>query len=148
MLLSIIQAKTEHLKDVAPLFDSYRVFYKQPSDLKAALIFLNDRFSKNESILFLAYEGNTPVGFTQLYFTFSSVSLKPSLILNDLYVHKDFRKRNIGAALLEKAKSYCVQNGYKGLVLETAVDNPAQKLYEKLGWKKDSHCFHYFWTAE
>ena len=147
-MLSIIQVESKHLKDVAPLFDSYRVFYKQPSDLKAASNFLEDRFSKKESLIFLAYMGNTPVGFTQLYYTFSSVSLKPSLILNDLYVHKEFRKQKVGEALLEKAKSYCQQNGFKGLVLETAVDNPAQKLYEKLGWEKDSHCFHYFWTAE
>ncbi|HAI44518.1 MAG TPA: GNAT family N-acetyltransferase, partial [Maribacter sp.] len=39
-------------------------------------------------------------------------------------------------------------NGYKGLALETAIDNPAQKLYEKLDWEKDSHCFHYFWQVK
>ena len=81
-------------------------------------------------------------------FTFSSVSLQPSLILNDLFVRKEFRGKEVGQALLEKSKSFCREKGYKGLALETAVDNPAQKLYEKLDWKKDSHCFHYFWTAE
>ena len=147
-MLSIIRVEIKHLQEVAPLFDNYRVFYGQPSNVEAALAFLKERFSKNESILFLAYLDGTPAGFVQLYYTFSSVSLKPSLILNDLYVSKEFRHRKVGQELLEKAKSYCVKNGFKGLALETAVDNPAQKLYEKLGWKKDSHCFHYFWTAE
>lgn len=147
-MLTIKKAKLENLEDVAPLFDLYRVFYNQESNLEAALVFLRDRISKKESIIFVAYDTNVPAGFTQLYFTFSSVSLQPSLILNDLFVKKEYRKKNIGKALLEKSKSYCRENGYKGLALETAVDNPAQKLYEKLGWEKDSYCFHYFWTAE
>ena len=147
-MVTIKRADLNHLKDIAPLFDSYRVFYNQESNLEKALDFLRDRFSKKESIIFLAYENELPIGFVQLYFTFSSVSLQPSLILNDLFVRKEFRNKKIGQALLEKSKSFCRKNGYKGLALETARDNPAQKLYEKLDWKKDSHCFHYFWTAE
>lgn len=33
-------------------------------------------------------------------------------------------------------------------MLETAIDNPAQHLYEKLGWKNDVEVFHYAWLAE
>ncbi len=73
--------------------------------------------------------------------------MKPILILNDLFVHNEHRKKGIGEALLERAKAYCKENQYKGLALETAIDNPAQSLYERLGWPKDMHCFHYFWTA-
>ena len=36
---------------------------------------------------------------------------------------------------------------FKGLALETAKANPAQRLYEKLGWKKDLEHLHYFWIA-
>ncbi|WP_281540400.1 GNAT family N-acetyltransferase [Maribacter aestuarii] len=147
-MIIIKKADLGHLRDIAPLFDSYRMFYGQESNLEKALKFLEDRLSKEESIIFLAYENDLPVGFVQLYFTFSSVSLQKSLILNDLFVSEEYRKKKVGQALLEKSKSYCIANGYKGLALETAVDNPAQKLYERLDWKKDSHCFHYFWSAE
>lgn len=147
-MLSIIQAEEIHLQDIVPLFDAYRIFYEQKSNPQAALFFLKNRLSKKESIIFVAYHHKIPVGFTQLYFSFSSVSLQPSLVLNDLYVKNEFRQKKIGEALLKKAKSYCLENGYKGLALETATDNPAQSLYEKLGWKKDSHCFHYFWATE
>jgi GNAT superfamily N-acetyltransferase len=147
-MVIIKKADLGHLRDIAPLFDSYRVFYGQESNLEKALIFLEDRLLKEESIIFLAYENEVPVGFVQLYFTFSSVSLQRSLILNDLFVSEEYRKKKVGQALLEKSKSFCIENGFKGLTLETAVDNPAQKLYEKLDWKKDSHCFHYFWSAE
>ncbi|RZV60292.1 MAG: GNAT family N-acetyltransferase, partial [Flavobacteriaceae bacterium] len=34
--MTVIEAHIEHLDLLAPLFDAYRVFYEQPSDLKAA----------------------------------------------------------------------------------------------------------------
>ncbi|MFT6935108.1 MAG: ribosomal protein S18 acetylase RimI-like enzyme [Maribacter sp.] len=54
----------------------------------------------------------------------------------------------IAKRLLETVKIYCQNNNYKGLRLEIATDNPAQHLYEKLGWEKDVHSFHYFWSAK
>lgn len=136
------------IKEIIPLFDAYRVFYKMQSDLDAASKFLNDRINKKDSIIFGAYTNDKAVGFTQLYYTFSSVSLQKSLILNDLYVDYNFRKQSIGEQLLLTAKEFCKENKYKGLALETAIDNPAQKLYEKLGWQKDLHAFHYFWQVK
>ncbi|MUH36431.1 GNAT family N-acetyltransferase [Zobellia amurskyensis] len=145
--MKIIQANQSHIPLLAPLFDKYRVFYKQTSNVKAATSFLEQRLSKSESIVFLAFIEDEPVGFTQLYTTFSSVSMQPYYILNDLYVNNAHRREGIGAALLTTAQEFCIKNGYKGLALETATDNPAQKLYEKMGWKKDSHGFHYFWPS-
>ncbi|WP_339665040.1 GNAT family N-acetyltransferase [Maribacter arcticus] len=136
------------IEDIVTLFDSYRVFYKMESDIDAAKAFLNDRISNEESVIFAAYEGENTIGFVQLYYTFSSVSLEKSLILNDLYVDSKYRKQSVGQQLLEKAQQFCTQQGFKGLALETAIDNPAQKLYEKLGWEKDYHCFHYFWQVK
>ena len=144
-----IQRITEsQIDDIVHLFDSYRVFYKMKSDISASKVFLTERISRDESIIFAAYIGETAVGFVQLYYTFSSVSLEKSLILNDVYVTTEYRGNSIGQQLLLKAQEYCRSNGYKGLALETAIDNPAQKLYEKLGWKKDYHCFHYFWQVK
>ncbi len=136
------------IEDIAPLFDSYRVFYKMDSDIESAKAFLKDRISNEESVIFAAYEGENAIGFVQLYYTFSSVSLEKSLILNDLYVDSEYRKQSVGQQLLEKAQQFCAHQGFKGLALETAIDNPAQKLYEKLGWEKDYHCFHYFWQIK
>lgn len=146
-MIKIVEATETHLLELVPLFNNYRVFYKMTPDMAAAQEFLYQRLSKKESTVFLAYYNGEACGFTQLYFTFSSVSLQPSLILNDLYVNPSYRKKGIGKELLMVAKDYCRKNGYKGLALETAIDNPAQELYERLGWKKDSHCFHYFWTC-
>lgn len=147
MAVTILRAQPEHITALAPLLDAYRVFYKQGSDIKAATQFLEERFQKNESVVFLSLKGEEPIGFVQLFRSFSTVSLQPVFILNDLYVRKTHRKMGIGEALLRTSQEYCRKMGYKGLALETAIDNPAQALYERMGWERDVHCFHYFWTA-
>ncbi len=146
-MTQIIEASVQHIPSIALLFDSYRVFYEQPTNIAAATDFLQERMSKNESVIFLAFDQQEAIGFTQLYRSFSSVSLQPILILNDLFVKESHRKLGIGSALLNHGKQYCKEHKFKGLALETATNNPAQHLYERLGWEKDVHCFHYFWTA-
>ena len=144
--MTIKKATVSDLELIVPLFDAYRVFYEQDPDLTAARAFLKERFLRKETVIFIALDNEEPVGFTQLYTTFSSVSLQPTYILNDLYVSPNHRKKGVGEALLNHAKSHCQEMGYKGLALETALDNPAQKLYERLDWKKDTDYIHYFWT--
>ena len=65
---------------VAPLFDGYRQFYGQRSDLAAARAFLEERLRRDESVIFLAVAdegpGSDALGFTQLYPSFSSVSVR------------------------------------------------------------------------
>ncbi|TMU56839.1 GNAT family N-acetyltransferase [Flagellimonas algicola] len=141
----IKQATALDVDRIAPLFDAYRVFYGQESDVEAAKVFLLERFEKGENVIFLALENDVAVGFTQLYPTFSSVSMQQFYILNDLFVAPEARKKGIGEQLLNHAKEFCKLKNSKGLTLETAADNPAQKLYERLGWEKDVSYLHYFW---
>lgn len=147
-MINIVQAKEEHIPILIPLLDKYRVFYGQRSDKQAAQSFLGNRMKNKDSVIFIAFYEGSPAGFTQLYSSFSSVSLKPIFILNDLYVYHEFRNKGIGEVLLNYAKEYCKLVEYKGLALETAINNPAQKLYERLGWNKNSTSLHYFWEAQ
>lgn len=146
-MLEVVRATLSDIESIVPLFDAYRVFYERASNENAAKSFIEERLSKGESIIFLANWEENAVGFTQLYTTYSSVSLESFYILNDLFVLPRFRGKGIGELLLNKAKEYCLAKGFKGVALETAKDNPAQHLYEKLGWKKDTEFFHYFWTS-
>jgi len=145
--MTIIQATIDHLNDIVPLFDGYRIFYRQESNQKAAKDFLYKRLTKNDTVIFIAYIDKTAVGFTQLFPSFSSVSMQSLYILNDLYVDKEFRNQGIGVALLNKAKDLCREKNYKGLALQTERSNPAQYLYESLGWKKQKY-LEYFWSNE
>ena len=145
--MTITQANIEHLKDLVPLFNDYRIFYKQESNEELASQFLKVRIQNNESVIFIAYLNNEAVGFTQLYPLFSSVSMKPMYLLNDLFVKSNYRGKGIGEALINKAKALCETQKNKGLALQTSADNPAQKIYERLGFIKD-HDLYYYWTRE
>ncbi|HTJ60081.1 MAG TPA: GNAT family N-acetyltransferase [Candidatus Saccharimonadales bacterium] len=139
-----VRAELDDLDALAPLFDAYRRFYGQPSDLTGARVFLGDRFKRGESVIFLAVVDGAIVGFTQLYPSFSSVSMKRLWVLNDLFVTPDARKSGAGRALLERAERWAAETGAKGLTLSTQITNlDAQRLYEACGWTKDDEFLHY-----
>lgn len=126
---------------VTELFNKYRVFYKKESDPALAEKFIRERLSNNESVIFVVLESENgqlvPIGFTQLYPKYSSVSATKNWILNDLYVEGNYRKRGIGEALIKRAMAFAINEGATFVQLETAVDNyTAQSLYEAIGFEK------------
>ena len=143
--MTIRQAYLKDLEVLVPLFDAYRVFYKQKSNPKDARQFLNTLLEQESSVIYIAYINNKAVGFTQLFPLFSSVSMQPMYLLNDLYVDSNYRNQGIGEALINKAKQLCKDESQKGLAIQTAFDNPAQHLYKRLGFVKDTD-LQFFWT--
>ncbi|HEY9001133.1 MAG TPA: GNAT family N-acetyltransferase [Mucilaginibacter sp.] len=130
---------------VIGLFDKYRVFYKKDSDIGLAEQFIKTRLSNNESVIFVALESDLPVGFTQLYPKYSSVSAVKNWILNDLYVEPGHRKQGIGEALIKTAMDFAKGDGAIYIQLETAVGNyTAQSLYEGIGFQKQEPDTEYF----
>ena len=135
----IRQATVQDLDFLAPLFDAYRQFYRQPSDLEGARRFLLDRFEHNQSVVFLALEGSDAIGFTQLYPSFSSASMARIFILNDLFVAPKARRSGTGTALLKAAADYGRRAGVIRLGLSTELTNTAaQAVYEEAGWERDT----------
>ncbi|MEK4651963.1 MULTISPECIES: GNAT family N-acetyltransferase [Niallia] len=142
--MNISQATKKDIEGVARLFNEYRMFYKREDDIVSAASYIKERIENSESVIFVVQDGDDYIGFTQLYPTYSSLSMKKIWILNDLYVQKRARKKGIGKMLLQQAKEYAKNNGANSLSLSTAVDNlTAQRLYEKNGYKKDTQFFHY-----
>ena len=146
--ITIRQAAIDDLDAVAPLFDAYRQFYGRPSDPEGARAFLDDRLQRRESVVFLAFDGEQAVGFTQLYPSFSSVSMAPIVILNDLYVDARARQRGVGTQLLAAAVEHARSVGAIRLTLTTTTTNlTAQRVYEAAGWKRDDVFYVYNFTA-
>lgn len=138
--MDIKKAGIADLDDIAPLFEAYRTFYQQESDPEKVKSFLHARIQREESVIFVAFaEGqNKAMGFTQLYPSFSSVSLKRLWVLNDLFVDPLFRKKGVATALMNTARQLAEDTQSKGLQLETGKNNiHAQALYEKLGYVKE-----------
>jgi GNAT superfamily N-acetyltransferase len=129
--------------EIVAMFDHYRVFYKQSSDPEGGAKFLSERLEKHESVLLIAFLSGKAAGFTQLFHSFSSVSMKPLMILNDLYTTPEMRGNGIGSALLQAAENIAKSLQCKGMILETAVNNPARKLYTKSGWTEDADFVHF-----
>ncbi|RIJ11875.1 GNAT family N-acetyltransferase [Pseudomonas sp. 91RF] len=145
MSLQAIRASAEHLDAVASLFDGYRGFYGQPSNLAQSRAFIAERLAGNESAIFLVEEENgEALGFVQLYPTFSSIDAHRTWLLSDLFTTPAARGRGVGRLLMNTARDFAVETGAKGLVLETATDNfTAQGLYESLGWVRDTGYYTY-----
>lgn len=142
--MEIYQATIEDLEGVANLFNLYRMFYQQTSDLEGAKTYIKKRLESRDSVIFVVKDNQEYVGFTQLYPTFSSISMKRAWILNDLYVDAEARNQGIGEMLIDKAKDYAIETRAKSISLETAPDNySAQRLYEKNGYVRDSQFYHY-----
>lgn len=143
--LKIIKGDLENLELLGELFNKYRIFYGQDSDLEASRKFVEERMKNNESVIFIIIEDSVkPLGFVQLYPSFSSVSMKRTWVLNDLYVEESERKKGVGKSLINKAKEFAFETGSKGLTLATAIDNiNAQKLYEKCGYKRNETFYYY-----
>ncbi len=143
--MNIRQATLQDLDQLVPLFDCYRQFYEQLSDPALARSFLRERLTRDQSVIFLAFDGQQrAIGFTQLYPSFSSISAARLFILNDLFVHPDARRSGAGAALLRAAADFGRAANAVELELSTATSNQAaQALYEREGWRRDKGFYVY-----
>ena len=142
--ITIRQAVLADLDALAILFDGYRQFYGQASDEAAAKTFLRARFEHGQSVVLLAESQEQAVGFTQLYPSFSSVSMARVFVLNDLFVAPKARRLGVGEALLTAAADHARQLGAVRLSLNTDVQNlPAQALYAAMGWERDQKFYAY-----
>lgn len=143
MALDVKRVTVADVSSVALLFDAYRVFYNQPSNLQGAFDFLEQRVTNNQSVVFLASMNNEAVGFVQMYPVFSSVQMKKAWILNDLFVSESARNNGIGEALLHQAIQFGRETSAAYLLLQTGSDNyRAQSVYEKNGWIKAQDFFY------
>lgn len=146
--MRIIRATVQHVKEVALLFDQYRIFYKQESNLEGAIEFLNNRLVLEDSIIFLAYmEGETAIGFTQIYPGYTSVGMSGIYTLNDLFVDPSYRNLGVGKALIKEVINHAEENNIPKIFLKTEVDNLiGQQLYESVGFVKEDRFLTYYFT--
>lgn len=150
------------LNEVGSLFNEYRMFYKQNADTEGARQFIRQRMERHESVILVAEtdvksdystdeekgmcisNGLNLTGFVQLYPSFSSVSMGPIWVLNDLFVHSDYRQQGIARKLLQAVGTLASERGVLRISLSTELSNrQAQALYESEGYARDTKFMYY-----
>jgi ribosomal protein S18 acetylase RimI-like enzyme len=142
----IRKAEEQDVNELSILFNLYRVFYKKNSDVESAKKFLAERILKKESVIFIATSENKIVGFTQLYPLFSSLSMKRTWQLNDLYVLEEYRGYGISKQLIDAAKQLARETNAAGIMLETEKTNAiGNKLYPSCDFTAYDKNNFYWW---
>ncbi|WP_410499910.1 GNAT family N-acetyltransferase [Chitinibacter sp. S2-10] len=141
------------LDDLAPLFIAYRQFYIDTSlryanysqDHEEARAFLSERLVLKDSRLYLVRDAqNKAIGFTQVFESFSSMSLCRSWVLNDLFVLPELRGQKIGGALLAHVEREAKAIGVGMLTMQTSPENVnAHRLYQKMGYVREMGHLHF-----
>ncbi|WP_130930687.1 GNAT family N-acetyltransferase [Pseudomonas sp. Sample_24] len=146
MAIQALRADASHIDIIAPLFDAYRVFYRQPTNLPQSRDFIAERIARDESVIFIAVDSDgAALGFVQMFPTFSSIDAHRTWLLGDLFTTPDARGKGVGTLLLNTARDFARLSGAKGMTLETATDNfSAQRLYESLGYVRDGGYYTYW----
>lgn len=137
--MKVIHCTEAQLDILAKLFNDYRIFYEQPSDLEVARSFIEQNLKNNRSKLFLLLDDDEkPVAFSQLYPAICSLALRSYYYLSDLYVVKEVRGNGYSRYLMNYITDHFTNEGAQRLTLDTATTNKiAQNLYESLGYVKE-----------
>lgn len=111
-------------------------FYQQPDPgverLDSFIRHLLDHPDQGHQLV--AERDGTVVGFTTLYFIWSTLKLKRFVVMNDLYVAASARGQHVGEALFLAVMGYARDHDLEPVQWETAQDNQvAQALYKKMG---------------
>ena len=137
-------ATSDDANIIGEVFDLYRIFYNQVSNVSVAQQYIFERLKKNESTIFFVEENGICLGFTQLYPTFDSVNVRKKIVLYDLFVREEHRRRGIAESLMNTAKEYAFQNNFGSIELSTNKTNlPGQTPYESLGYVRDNEFYSY-----
>jgi len=74
-------------------------------------------------------------GFISLAWSVSTSTGLPVLRVEGLYTLPGYRRRGVATVLLNQAAELARSRGANRLQLETDTDNPARRLYERLGFE-------------
>lgn len=88
-------------------------------------------------LVIIAEHEGTPVGLANCFTAYSTFRAKPLINIHDLCVHNDWRGRGVGSMLLDAVAEEARRRGCCKVTLEVRDDNPAQRLYDRNGYKSE-----------
>ncbi|HET7812782.1 MAG TPA: GNAT family N-acetyltransferase [Candidatus Baltobacteraceae bacterium] len=137
-MIEIRQAGAGDLDELAPLYTAYRRHFNPEAKAEDSLPFLQQRFERDECVVFLAISDAEACGFILLYPLWSSWYCKRIWFLSDLYVAPEQRNGGAGRLLVERVKTFAAESGAKSVMVELPRSEPhLQTFYDRLGFARD-----------
>lgn len=106
-----------------------------PAQARAELEGMAAEVGRGRRLLLAAFDGGRVVGTVQVI-----LALPPNQPhrgeIAKLLVHRSARRRGVARLLMERAESEASAEGKTLLVLDTVTGDPAERLYERLGWTR------------
>jgi GNAT superfamily N-acetyltransferase len=106
-----------------------------PAQARAELEGMAAEVGRVRRLLLAAFDGGRVVGTVQVI-----LALPPNQPhrgeIAKLLVHRSARRRGVARLLMERAESEASAEGKSLLVLDTVTGDPAERLYERLGWTR------------
>jgi len=106
-----------------------------PAQARAELEGMAAEVDRGRRLLLAAFDGGRVVGTVQVI-----LALPPNQPhrgeIAKLLVHRTARRRGVARLLMERAESEASAEGKTLLVLDTVTGDPAERLYERLGWTR------------
>ncbi|MEA2405222.1 MAG: hypothetical protein QOE08_1869 [Thermoleophilaceae bacterium] len=134
--LRIAPATADELDELLPLIAGYQRFYgaTSPDDARNREFFGQFIDPSELGSMLGAWQGDKPVGYAGLHWTFTSISATEVVLLNDLFVIEDARGAGVGRRLIEATVAIARERGAPKVRWWTELDNRrAQALYESTG---------------
>lgn len=89
---------------------------------------IQDNLEKAGVAYFLAFQGDTPIGFAQCQLRYDYVegtTLSPVGYLEGIYVQKDYRKKKIATALLQACQNWAKEKNCREFASDCEFENEA-----------------------
>lgn len=126
ILLTITRLGRDHASQLARAPD---LFDERP-DLRAAREYLADP----RNLFLLASDGPTPIGFLRGTSLRQIKTRRAQMFLYEIGVDRRYRRRGVGAALVQWLLDYCRKNDYDEIfVLTSPANRAAVRLYRSTG---------------
>lgn len=115
---------------------------KLPSEDEMREVFYQAMSSPNDIKIFIIEKDNNLIGYVNTWCVYSVWTMGKSLIIDDLYITKEFRNNGYGKKAMNYLIDYSLSNGFKRIQLNTEKNNIiAQTLYKELGFDGENMMF-------
>ena len=130
----------DQFETLLPMIAAYQRFYEvEEIDEERNRAFFSRFLAPSEDgVLLGAWHHGEMVGYTCLYWSFTSLVPAETVLLNDLFVDPDARGEGVGRALIEASAAVGRERRAQRLEWMTQTTNKtAQRLYDKTGAERN-----------